>query len=496
MSQPISRRSLLGGAAAGGAFALGGGLAWSSVDAAALQGALPTKVDAVVVGGGLSGLVAARELVARGHSVLVLEARERVGGRILNHHLSDGSVIESGGAFVGPTQDHVQALAKELGVQTFKEYTTGKSVYVANGKPQKFDGTVPTTQLGALAPDALLLQSRIDNMAKTIDVKAPWSHPKAAEWDRMTLHEWIVANALNKKVVDLIATWTQPSFGADPHELSLLFALWYVACSGNETTPGTFERNADTAGGAQESRIVGGSQQLPLRIAAALGSRVALGAPVRRIVQSDGYAEVTSDRGVVRAKRVIVAAPPQVVREIDFEPNQPMRRQQLLRHMPMGNLMKCDAVYSTPFWRKAGYNGFGIALDGATRAVFDNTPPDSEHGVLLAFVGGATWRTYGLESPAERRMAVLAGFAQMFGSQALSPIDYVEHDWNRERWTGGSPVALMGPGTMTSFGPSIRVPHGRVHWAGTETSTYWTGYMDGAVRAGQRAAAEVHTALR
>jgi monoamine oxidase len=157
----------------------------------------------------------------------------------------------------------------------------------------------------------------------------------------------------------------------------------------------------------------------------------------------------------------------------------------------MGQLMKCDAVYETPFWREAGLNGFGINDSGAARAVFDNCPQDGQPGVLLAFVGGSTWRTYGTMSKTRRRAAVLQGFAAMFGEQALHPIEYTEHDWTKEQWTTGGPVANYAPGTMTRFGSAIRRPFGRVHWAGTETSTYWTGYMDGAVRAGERAAVEV-----
>ena len=498
---PLTRRTLLGGASLGGLAlgtgALTSGLTGPYADAAAasLQGSLPRHVDVVVVGGGLSGLVAARQVARKGHRVLLVEARDRVGGRVLNHHLTrkgeHGQVIESGGAFIGPTQTHLAALAKEMKVPTFPEYNTGKSVYVSSATGRmEYTGTVPPDP--TILPDAANLLTQIDRYAAEIPVDAPWTHPRAAEWDAMTLGEWIRANAVNSAGIEnLIRSWTQPGFGADPNELSFLYTLWYVACSGNEKSVGTFSRNSDTANGAQERRFVGGSQLVPLRLAQRLGDIVALSAPVHRIEQRDHHAVVHTARGQVTAKRVIVAAPPPLVLDIDWFPRLPIRRRQLLSHLDMGQLMKCDAVYKTPFWRKAGLNGFGINDSGAARAVFDNTPADGKPGVLLAFVGGDTWRTYGVMSRAKRRQAVLEGFAAMFGDEALHPIDYVEHDWTHEQWTTGGPVANYAPGTMIRFGSAIRVPFGRVHWAGTETSTYWTGYMDGAVRSGQRAALEV-----
>jgi monoamine oxidase len=486
---------LLSGATAAGL--LGTGALSADAEAAVLggtrQGSLPKEVDVVVVGAGIAGLVAAREVARTGRTVLVVEARTRVGGRVLNHHLptSQGSgVIESGGAFIGPTQNHIAQLAQELGVPTFAEYNTGNSVYLSSTIGRlEYPGTVPPDP--TILADAALLLRQIDAYAAEIDVAAPWAHPRAQEWDSMTLSQWIRANALNAAgIEDLIACWTQPGFGADPNELSLLYTLWYVACSGNEQNPGTFSRNSDTADGAQERRFVGGSQLIPLRLARRLGDVVALHAPVDRIVQKEGEVVVHSGRGVVRAKRVVVAAPPPLVLDIDWFPKLPTKRLQLLRHLDMGQLMKCDAIYEKPFWRDAGLNGFGINDSGAARAVFDNCPREGEPGVLLAFVGGSTWRQYGVLPRAERKRAVLEGFAAMFGEEALRPIGYVEHDWTRERWTTGGPVANYAPGTMVQFGSAIRKPFGRVHWAGTETSTYWTGYMDGAVRAGERAAAE------
>ncbi len=491
----LSRRSLLGGLGAGGAVAVAGGaLAPATAEAATTSGALPSRVGVVVVGGGLSGLVAARAVRRAGHSVLVLEARDRVGGRVLNHRLSGGAVIESGGAFVGPTQDRILALSRELGVRTFKEYAAGKNVYVSSrtGK-QEYTGTIPPDPL--ILPDALQLQTRIDQMSRQVPVDAPWTAERAREWDALSVDQWLRENTANPDVRTLLLSYLQPAFGSDGLDMSLLFFLWYIATAGNAANPGTFERSSSTEDGAQDSRFVGGSQLVPLRLAAGLGSRVALSAPVRAVQQHADHVVVVSDRGTVRADRVVVAVPPSMVLDIDWSPLLPPRRAQLMQRMPMGALMKCDAVYETPFWRAQGLSGMGLNDSGAVRVSFDNSPPDASVGVLLAFVGGSTWATYAGRSAAARRRAVLEGFAAIVGDQALHPVEYVEHDWTHERWAQGSPIALQVPGAVTADGSTIRRPFRRVHWAGTETATYWAGYMDGAVRAGERAAREVVAAL-
>lgn len=500
----LSRRSLLAtGAGAAGVALTPGALAELAADAAGsgprgLRGPLPRAVDVVVVGAGIAGLVAAERIARTHRSVLVVEARDRVGGRVLNHRLRAGGVIETGGAFVGPTQGRILRLARRLEVPTFPEYNTGRSVYDSRLTGRlEYQGTVPPDP--TILPDAAVLLTRIDAMAAEIAVDAPWSHPSAATWDRMSLGDFIRANAAINPggVANLIRSWTQPGFGADPDELSLLFVLWYVACSGDERHVGTFARNSETAGGAQERRFVGGSQLIPLRLARGLGDQVALRAPVRRVMQRDGRVRVHTRRGVVECRRLVVAAPPPLVLGMDWFPRLPTRRRRLLASADMGQLMKCDAVYERPFWREDGLNGFGISDRGAARAVFDNSPPDGTPGVLLAFVGGSTWRTYGRMPLARRRQAVLEGFAALFGEQALRPIEYTEQDWTQERWTRGGPTSIHAPdGSFSRFGPAVRRPFGRVHWAGTETSTYWAGYMDGAVRSGERAALEVLERLR
>ncbi len=486
----LGRRSLLGGGlAAGGTLLTTGSLTATAAPFEGRTATLPKATDVVVVGAGISGLVAARELARAGRSVLVLEARDRVGGRVLNHTLTSGAVVESGAAFVGPTQDQLLALAAELGVETFKEYVDGQNVYSANGLTLQYTGTIPPDP--AILADAALLQTLIDQMSRDVPVDAPWNAPRAAEWDATSVHDWVHAHTVNPATANLLLSYLQPSFGTDARELSLLFLLWYIATAGNETNPGTFERSAGTADGAQDSRFVGGSQQIPLRLAAQLGDLVALSAPVRRMAQTADGVVVHSDRGDVTASYAMVAVPPPLVAGLEWAPLLPPERMQLMQRMAMGTLMKCDAVYPTPFWRAAGLSGMGLADSGAVRVSFDNSPPDASVGVLLAFVGGSTWRRYGTMPFAQRRDAVLAGFARLFGPQALTPVEYVEQDWTHERWTLGSPIASAGTGTITAFGDQIRRPFGRVHWAGSETSTYWAGFMDGAVRAGKRAAQEV-----
>jgi monoamine oxidase len=484
----VSRRGLLGGLTAGAGM-LATGAVGTPAEAATLQGRLPRRVDVVVVGGGLSGLVAARRVASSGRSVLVLEARDRVGGRVLNHTLRSGAVIESGGAFVGPTQDHLLALAKDLGVRTFKEYYKGDNVYVSDGRATRYQGTVPPDPL--ILPDAAQLIARIDEMSKDVPVDAPWAAADAAAWDATSVHDWVEENSVNPDVRNLLRCYLQPTFGSDGRDMSLLFLLWYIAASGNERNPGSFARSSDTAGGAQDSRFVGGSGLIPQRLARRLGDIVALDAAVRRVQQRGDRVVVTSDRGQVEALRVIVATPPATALAVDWFPLLPPKRMQLLQRMPMGQLMKADAVYRAPFWRRDGLTGMGVCDSGAVRVCFDNSPADASVGVLLAFLGGSTWERYGVQSRAARRTAVLEGLARVVGPEALKPIEYVEHDWTHERWTKGGPVAVLGTGTTTAFGHMIRKPFRRVHWAGTETSTYWSGYMDGAVRAGDRAAREV-----
>jgi monoamine oxidase len=489
----LSRRELLGAGAAAGASVLAGP---AVADAARHRRRRPARrsADVVVIGAGLAGLTAARELMRDDCSVVLLEARNRVGGRVLNKPIGGGEHTEAGGTFAGPTQNHILDMARELGVGTFPTYNTGDNVYFADGTRMTYSDSGPTGTAPpdpTLLPDLTTVVTRLDEMSKDVPVDAPWEAGSAGDWDGQTLEQWIQANSVSPRFKALVPAATRPIFGAEPREISLLFTLFYIAASGDEQNAGTFERNFNTRDGAQMFRFVGGSHQIAARLAHRLGSRVKLGTPVRRIERVHGGVRVVSKHHVIRARRVIVAVPPALARRIHYAPALPADRRALAREMPQGTLLKVTAVYDRPFWREAGLNGTAVSLNGPVNACFDDSPPDGSPGVLFGFVGGDEARRYRSQSKADRRAAVLKNFADYFGQAALNARRFFDTDWPGARWSRGGPVGIAKPGLLLAHGRALRDTVGPIHWAGTETSNYWNGYMDGAVRSGIRAAREV-----
>src|SRR5271168_774741 len=472
----MTRRGFLGAAGASlacalptrGAFAVG-------------QVSEPNFFDVVIIGGGIAGLTAARDLARAGcDSFVVLEARDRVGGRTFNHDLGGGYVSEGGGQWIGPGQTAVTDLARELGVGTFTTYYKGKIVYLAG------DGRVEEDFTGSFSASSALTEE-LTTLSRSVSSAEPWKAPNAAELDAMSLADWLA----NKKLsAEDRVSWdigSMLSGGAPPAKLSLLYYLSMI------NSAGTYEALEGIKDAAQETRLIGGSQILSLKMAESMRDKIRLSTPVSKISNwQEGPVNIQTSNGLFRARRVIVAMHPALCNQVAFDPPLPSKRRELQERWPAyAPGMKTVHVYSKPFWRKKGYNGMIIAVHGPVMWAYDNSPPDGSLGVINAFV----MQSQMPPDPEQQKNMLSAIYAKAFGDEALHPTGYHVLDWGTEPWTI-SCVSPAPPKFLTSFGDALRPPAGRLIWSGTETAEIWNGYMDGAVRSGHRAALQALKGLQ
>jgi len=470
-STRISRRKLLGTAAAAGVQL---SLNRSLTDAAQRPGA-GEFFDVAIVGAGLAGLTAARALTKSGiNRIVVLDARDRVGGRTVNHDIGKGRVVEGGGQWVGPTQTAILELCKELGVETFKTYLKGRLIINDGGSRQE----VPYGASGELTTK---LQKKINSLAAQVPLNAPWRAKNAAQWDAMTLEDWMRHEAVKPEDRSSLNGSAALTLGTTPRHLSFLYFLYYVHSAGSLHDLESME------GGAQDSRIKGGSQILSLKMAKELGDKVRLGEPVQRIRHSDKSVIVETTKGSVEAAQVVMALMPGSCTRIRFEPELPEARRQLqARWVQNDGGIKINVVYDRPFWRERGLSGMSLSEGGPVPFTIDNTPPEGTPGVIMIFADSEALA----KAPSQRKQQIIGGLVGLFGKAAGRPVGFYEMDWGAEKYTAGC-VSPLEPGVLTKYGASLRPRIGRIHWAGTETSEKWTGYMDGAIRSGLVAAKEV-----
>ncbi len=443
--------------------------------------------QAIVIGAGYAGLSAAETLRRQGKDVLVLEARGRVGGRTRTDHLDNGLWLDLGGQWLGPGQDHLYALAQRFEKRVWAMHTAGHNLVHLKGRNRRYRGLIPFR----LPPLALLNLGwgfwRLEALAKRVPLDNPGHAVRAKHLDQQTLGDWLRRNLRHPQARALMQVAIESVFAAHPDDISLLHALFYLRSGGG------LERLTSARGGAQQDRIDGGMQGLAESWRQSLEAEdvsFAMESPVHAIEQDRLGTTIHTSAGKLTADRVICTLPPALTLDVDFRPGMPEARRVWCRGLKPGQVIKCFAIYPRPFWRDQGLSGSAAGDRPPVHACFDATPPDSPKGILMGFIEAREAVHWAEQSQASRRQVVLGAFERYFGEQALAPEHYVDHVWATETWSRGCYAGVAAPGVISETGTSARIPHHRIHWAGTETATHWNGYIEGAIRSGIRAAEE------
>lgn len=474
----MHRRQLLkaaGVSAAVGSVSLGAGLAHG--------GAAGDVLDVAIVGAGLAGLTAARDLRLAGcESFVVLEARDRVGGRTLNHDLGGGHISEAGGQWIGPGQTAVADLARELDVGTFPTYYKGKTVVLGG------NGRLAIDLKGTFGTDESI-GAKLGELSRDVPSGAPWTSPNARDLDKLSAGDWLARQDVKPEDRGGWNASMLLSGGAMPAKMGLLHFLSMVNSANCD-----YEQLDSIKHSAQETRFIGGSQILSVKMAQQLGGKLRLSCPVRKISNWDGdIVTLQTDKGDVRARRVVMAIHPALCNQLKFDPPLPEKRAALQRAWPAHSpARKTAMVYSRPFWRDKGLNGHIFQVGGPVIWAWDNSPPQGEIGVVNAFILNAALPS----DPRAAKQTLAEIYARAWGREALTPVSYHDHDWGRaDPWTLTC-VSAIPPGFWTTHGEALHPPCGKLIWSGTETADIWAGYMDGAVRSGHQAALRALNALR
>ena len=439
------------------------------------------SVDVLVVGAGPSGLSAAWNILKDGrYSVHVVEASERVGGRTFNHTLPSGVLIERGGTWAGPTQTALLALAKELGVAIKNGKPEGKTFYGFGGAWNKVEFPSDTAPVEAQR-DFEQAMAAFETLCRTVPRDMPWAAPAAAILDAMSVGDWIRMNTHFEESRTWFTGCIRKLQGGDPDKVSLLWMLHFIQSA-------NFEDLLDTA---EDYRFVGGAQSISLNIADKLADRLWLNAPATLINDQAGqnWVAVETPRGRVLARQVIVATMPASLRNISFAPELPAHHQHLIAEWGTMSWIKFHAIYNRPFWRNKNIGSQFLCLDRLVET-FDVSPLDESWGEIVGFI---------LPDSPGRTAPDVVGYcqdflAEVYGEEADAPRELAFFDWNEQPWIGGC-VSAPRPGLLTETGSALREPVGRIHWAGTERSSIWVNYIEGAVRSGQSAARETLLAL-
>ncbi|WP_454117135.1 flavin monoamine oxidase family protein [Microbacterium aurum] len=440
--------------------------------------------DVVIVGAGAAGLTAANQLKKAGLSVAVLEARDRVGGRLWTDTI-EGAMLEIGGQWVSPDQDALKETIAELGLETFDRYRDGDSVYVGpDGVAHRFTG-----EMFPVSPDTERIiaevTERLDAMVAEIDPDRPWAHPRAAEWDTISWDAWLHQQTDDDEAIRNLAFPTGSAMLTKPtHAFSLLQSLLMAASAGSYS-------NLVDADFILDKRVVGGLQQVPILLAERLGDDVYLGQAVRTLEYTDAGVTAIADRMTVRARRAVLALAPVLYHRISFVPPMPRLQHQMHQHLSMGFVIKVHAVYETPFWREQGLSGTAFSPYEISHEAYDNTNHGDERGTLVGFVSDRLADDLFRVSAAERKERILTSLSHYYGPGAMNPVVYYESDWGSEEWTRGAYAASFDLGGLHRYGADLRTPVGPIRFACSDLAGAGYQHVDGAIRMGRLVAEQI-----
>lgn len=444
-------------------------------------------LNTIIIGAGFAGLAAAKSLAKQGRDdFVILEARDRVGGRTKHGQIA-GLDIDLGGMWLGPTQTKLAEYADEYGLKTYETYLDGKGIYNIlgkeyHGKREHYQGLFSVLETLRYAPTELKLNRLVDS----IDCEQPWNHKDAKTLDATTVEAWIQKHIASETIKQTYRVMCWSLFCAEADQMSMLFFLHYLKSGGGLD----LMLSADE-GGAQNFMFHGGVQQIARKIAEELSDRLHLSEPAMNIQWNDEGVTVTTPLGRYKANHAIIAVPPPLVSAMGFEPALPQPKEALHRRLTMGSVIKYWIAYDKPFWREQGFNGMIIGDHSPALPCFDATPPEQPLGVIAGFFDADESLEFAEAGEEQRKQIVIELLARHYGDSARSPVDYVDNDWTSKEWSQGCYGAYAAPGVYSRYGEWLSKPIGPLHWAGTETSAVWTGYIDGAIRSGERAAAEV-----
>lgn len=443
---------------------------------------MTTDCDVVVIGAGLSGLVAAEQLTRYGLDVTVVEATDRVGGRTLSHRTADGDTVDLGGTFVCDEQSQICALVDRLGLSRFPSPDRGRHLSRVGGRDRIWRGAYPLLGLRQVV-DVARIVHRLDALAARPEVQCPPRTAAGALLDAESVHSWLSRFRASERAKELVHTAIRLILASELQEISLLHFLYCLRSAGGF-------RSFIRTRGRDQQRVTGGAQRICQALTARLGTPPLFNAKLEAIDQDADTVLMCAGDTWVRARRAIVAIPPVAVAQLRFTPALPTLTRGLYHRVRPGSVVKVQLTYSAAFWRKRGLSGKYTSRDGTLSIAMDCSAPGAHNASLMAAAVANSARRLVDRQPDEIRSVILDELARVFGPQARFPRTIDWHNWQQDIAAGGY-AGIFGPGVWSTYGQDYRQPWQRVHFAGSETAERFFGSMEGAVCAGQRVATEV-----